>query len=89
MKIEIEIDEKELQERVTDIVAKAFFSQYTAERHVLRESVDRAVKEIIMDEKEKIRNMAVEGAARKLSYGAAPKVVEKLAKLAGEKNDGN
>ena len=87
MKIEIEIDEKELRERVTDIVAKAFFSQYTAERRVLRESVDRAVKEIIMGEKEKIRDMAVASAAKKLAYGAAPKVVKKLAE--GWQNDGN
>lgn len=80
MKIEINVDEKELQAKVTEIVAKAFFSQYTAERRVLKDSVDCAVKEIIIAEKTKIQEMAIESAARKLAYGAAPKVVEKLAR---------
>ena len=80
MKIEINIDENELQEQVTAIVAKAFFTQYTAERRVLKEAVDQAVKDIIMTEKAEIAEMAINSAARKLAYGAAPKVVAKLAK---------
>lgn len=86
MKIVINIDDEEVRERVTQIVcdqlAKDIFGRYTCERRWLSDVMDKAVKSVILAEKEKIVQMAVDSAARKLAYGNAPKVIQKLAKEA-------
>lgn len=82
MKIEINIDDTELQERVTEIAAKKFFNDFCAEQRELREVVAKAVKDVISADREKIVSMAIDKAAGKIAYGAAPKLVEKLAKEA-------
>lgn len=87
MKIVIDIDDEEVRERVTQIVceqlAKDLFDRYTSERRLLADVMDKAVKSVILAEKEKIVDRAVDAAARKLAYGNAPKVIQKLAKEAG------
>lgn len=80
MKIEINIDDAELQERVTEIVAKKFFNDFCAERRELREVVANAVKDVISTDREKIVGMAIDKATGEIAYGDAPKLVEKLAK---------
>lgn len=80
MKIEINIDDAELQECVTEIAAKKFFNDFCAERRELREVVSKAIKDVIRADREKIVGMAIDKAAGKIAYGATPKLVEKLAK---------
>lgn len=86
MKIVIDIDDEEVRERVTQIVceqlAKDLFDRYTSERRLFADVMDKAVKSVILTEKEKIVDRAVDDAARKLAYGSAPKVIQKLAKEA-------
>lgn len=84
MKIEVEIDDNELRESVAYIVSKQLannlFDRYTAERHQLAKVMDKAVKDVLLDKKAEIVERAIEKAAGKIAYGAAPKLVEKLAK---------
>lgn len=82
MKIEVEIDDNELRERVADMVAKQLasdlFDRYTAERHQFAKVMDKAIKNVLLDKKAEIVERAIEKAAGKIAYGAAPKLVEKL-----------
>lgn len=87
MKITMNIDDEEIRERVTQIVssqlAKDLFDRYTSERRLLADVMNKVVKDVLLSEKDKIVDRAVEAAARKLAYGNAPKVIQKLAKEAG------
>jgi len=80
MKIQVEIDDDELREVVTATVAKRLandiFDRYTAERWEFAKVMDKAVKDVLLDKKAEI----VERAIGKIAYGAAPKLVEKLAR---------
>lgn len=54
-------------------------------RHMKKDMIkvmDKIVKDVILTEKEKIVDRAVDAAARKLAYGSEPKVIQKLAKEA-------
>lgn len=83
MKIEINIDNEELQERVTEIVAKKIFSDFGTESRELKRAIEKSVKEVISAERAQIVERAINVAAGKIAYGAAPKLIEKLAR--GEK----
>lgn len=80
MKIEVEIDDNELQETVKQVVAKHFFDSYSPDQRLLKKVVEKAVKDVLLQEKERIVERAINVAAVKIAYGAAPKLVEKLAK---------
>lgn len=83
MKIVIDIDDEEVREQVTQIVssqlAKDLFDRYSEKQYKLDKVMDKIVKDVILAEKEKIVDRAVDAAARKLAYGSAPKVIQKLA----------
>lgn len=84
MKIQVEIDDDELREVVTATVAKRLandiFDRYTAERWEFAKVMDKVVKDVLLDKKAEIVERAIEKAAGKIAYGAAPKLVEKLAR---------
>lgn len=78
MKIEINIDEQKLQEKVTELVAKAFLSQYSNVQYIIKNAVEKAVNEVVTSEKSNVLEMAIEKAAVKLAYGDIPEVVERV-----------
>lgn len=80
MEVKVDIDDNELREVVTSMIAKQLTASWSTERQVLKRTVADAVKEVVYSEKEFIINMVVERATREIVKKGLPKLLENLGK---------
>ena len=80
MEVKVDIDDNELREVVTNMIAKQLTASWSTERQVLKRTVADAVKEVVYSEKEFIINMVVERATREIVKKGLPKLLENLGK---------
>ena len=80
MEVKVDIDDNELREVVTSMIAKQLTASWSTERQVLKRTVSDAVKEVVYSEKEFIINMVVERATREIVKKGLPKLLENLGK---------
>lgn len=78
LKFEIDIDENELKEVVTELVARRFIGDYVADRNLQKRLIADAVKEVIYSQKEQIINMCVNRASTEITKKTLPKLIEKF-----------
>lgn len=78
MKITVEIQEDELKECVMQVVAKRFYSDYSADRRMVQRVVSECVREIIYKEKTEIVDRIVEQARRECKNKAVKKLLESI-----------
>ena len=76
MEVKVDIDDNELREVVTSMIAKQLTASWSTERQVLKRTVADAVKEVVYSEKEFIINMVVERATREIVKKGLPKLLE-------------
>ena len=85
MQVTIEIDDKELQQAVKDIIAKNIVSNYTTEHYsAYKKGIEQAVKETVYVEKEKLIEKCVDRATIELTKKAFPKLIDKFADMGKE-----
>lgn len=81
MKIEIEIDENYISELVSQEIAKRIVAERGYEnreaRFGIREGVDKAIKQYIYKEKDKVIERVVERASVEIVKKGLPKLIEK------------
>lgn len=80
MKIEIEITEEELKEAVLDVMAKKYYSEYSADRRSVDKVVAECIREIIYKDKDRIVDLIVARSSRECQS----KAVKKILKMVGE-----
>lgn len=80
MKIEIEIDDKELQEEITSMIARKLTTSWSTERNLLKHTIADSVKEVVYSQKEEIINMVVNRASAEIVRKGMPKLVNKMMK---------
>lgn len=78
MQVNIEIDDKELREEVTSIIARKIISNWSAERNVMKQTIADAVREVVYSEKEFIINMVINRATTEIVKKAMPKLLDKM-----------
>ena len=78
MQIKIDIDDNELREVVTSMIAKQLTASWSTERQVLKRTVADAVKEVVYSEKEFIIEMVINRATAEITKKAMPKLLSKL-----------
>lgn len=84
MKIEIEISEENISRLVEEKIARQFIeergTEYREARYGVRDGVDKAVKNYIYSEKDKIIERVVERATREIVKKGLPKLLEGIGK---------
>lgn len=80
MEIKVEIDDKELQEVVTNMIARQLTVEWSTERQVLKQTVANAVKTVVYSQKEEIISMVVNRASAEIVRKGMPKLIDKLVK---------
>ena len=78
MEIKIQIDEKELQEAITQIIARKITAG--TERQMMKMEIAESVREVVYSQKEFIVDMVVNRATREIRNKALPKLLENLGK---------
>ena len=78
MQVKIDIDDKELQAEVTQIIARKLTQTWSSERNVLKQTIANAVKEVVYSEKEFIIEMVISRATAEITKKAMPKLLSKL-----------
>lgn len=78
MKIEIEINDKELQSEMTRIIASKLVSEYSADRHLMKLTMADVIKEVIYSQKEEIISMVVNKSSVEIVKKGLPRLIEKL-----------
>jgi len=81
MKLEIEINDKELQEEMKVILSRQLVSEYTSERKVFKREIAKAVKEVVYSEKASIIEMVVNRATTEIVKKSVPELLNKIIKL--------
>ena len=82
MKIEININEKEIEKIVTEAIAQRILTERTYEnkeaRYGIRNGMDKAVKKYIYEEKEYIIERVIDRATKEVVRKGLPKLLENL-----------
>lgn len=78
MKVEIEINEAEIEKMVKDQMARNLHSSYETESYVMEKEMGKAIKEIIYKEKDMIVEKCVERASRELVRRGLAKLVKQV-----------
>ncbi len=82
MKIEIEIDEKYITELVSQEIAKRIVAERGYESREakagIRQGVDKAIKEYIYSQKDKVIDRVVDRASIEIVKKGLPKLIERL-----------
>jgi len=78
MQIKIEIDDKDLQKEVTEIIAKKLTASWSTERNIMKRTIADAVKEVVYSQKQEIINMVVNRASNEIVRKAMPKLIDKM-----------
>ena len=78
MKIEIEIDDQELQKEMTNIIAKKLFADFSYEGNLMKRAIVDAIKQSIYTNKEEIINRVIDRASIEIVRKGLPKLLEKL-----------
>jgi hypothetical protein len=78
MQVKIDIDDKELREEVTQIIARKLTQSWTSERNMFKRIIAESVREVVYSQKEEIINMVVERATREIVSKSIPKLLDKL-----------
>lgn len=76
MDIKIEIDDRELQKEVTELIARKLAHGY--ERNMFKRAIVDAVREVVYSSKDEIIDMVVSRASREVTNKAVPKLVSKM-----------
>ncbi|MBV4430696.1 hypothetical protein KM803_05015 [Clostridium tyrobutyricum] len=80
MQIKVEIDDKELQEEITSMIARKLTTSWSTERNLLKHTIADSVKEVVYSQKEEIINMVVNRASAEIVRKGMPKLVNKMMK---------
>lgn len=78
MQIKVEIDDKELQEEITNIIARKLTASWSVERNLMKRTIADSVKEVVYSQKEEIINMVVSRASAEIVRKGIPKLVDKM-----------
>lgn len=78
MELKIQIDEQELQEAITQIIARKITAG--TERQMMKMEIAESVREVVYSQKEFIIDMVVNRATREIRNKALPKLLENLGK---------
>lgn len=78
MEIKIQIDEEELKKLITDLIARKITTQYTTERHMFKNEIAKATREIVYAEKDYIIQEVIHRATTEIKRKALPKLLESL-----------
>lgn len=85
MKIEIEVDENYITELVSQEIAKRIVAERGYEnreaKYGIRDGVDKAIKQYIYKEKDKIIDRVVERASVEIVKKGLPKLLERLGEV--------
>lgn len=84
MKIEVEIREENISKLVEEEIAKQFMEErgveYREAKYGVRNGVDKAVKNYIYSEKDKIIERVIERATKEIVRKGLPKLLEEIGK---------
>jgi len=80
MQIKVKIDDKELQEEITSMIARKLTTSWSTERNLLKHTIADSVKEVVYSQKEEIINMVVNRASAEIVRKGMPKLVNKMMK---------
>jgi hypothetical protein len=78
VKLEIDINDRELQEEITGIIAKKITAAWSAERNMLKHTIADAVKEVVYSQKEMIIDKVIKRATTEIVRKAMPKLMDKM-----------
>lgn len=78
MELKIQIDEQELQEAITQIIARKITAG--TERQIMKMEIAESVREVVYSQKEFIIDMVVNRATKEIRNKALPKLLENLGK---------
>ena len=78
MQVNIEINDKELREEVTSIIARKLTNGWSTERNVMKRTIADAVKEVVYSEKEFIIDMVINRATTEIVKKSMPKLIDKM-----------
>ena len=78
MELKIQIDEQELQEAITQIIARKITA--SSERQMMKREIAESVREVVYSQKDFIVDMVVDRATREIRKKALPKLLENLGK---------
>ena len=78
MEIKVKIDDKELQEEITRIIANKITSTYSYEQSTFKREIANAVKETIYSEKQFIIDAVIARATTEIVKKAMPKLIDKM-----------
>jgi hypothetical protein len=78
MQIKVEIDDKELQAEITNIIAKKIAASWSTERNLMKRTIADSVKEVVYSQKKEIINMVVNRASAEIVRKGMPKLVDKM-----------
>lgn len=78
MELKIQIDEQELQEAITQIIARKITAE--TERQMMKREIAESVREVVYSKKEFIIDMVVNRATKEIRNKALPKLLENLGK---------
>ena len=78
MELKIQIDEQELQEAITQIIARKITA--SSERQMMKREIAESVREVVYSQKDFIVDMVVDRATREIRNKALPKLLENLGK---------
>lgn len=78
MQIKVEIDDKELQTEITNIIARKLTSNYSADRNLMKHTISDAVKEVVYSQKKEIIKMVVNRASAEIVRKAIPQLLNKM-----------
>ena len=54
MQIKVEIDDKELQAEITNIIAKKIAASWSTERNLMKRTIANSVKEVVYSQKKQL-----------------------------------
>jgi len=80
MQIKVEIDDKELQEEITNIIARKLTASWSVEKNLMKRTIADSVKEVVYSQKEEIINMVVSRASAEIVRKGMPKLIDKMVK---------
>lgn len=78
MEIRIEVSDDELKEAVLNVIAGAYYRDYSADRNVVNRVTAECVRQIIYKDKERIIDRIVAQASRECKSKAVKKIVGSL-----------
>lgn len=80
MELKINIDDKQLQYEVTQMISRKLTANWSPERQVMKRMIAESVKEVVYSQKDFIIDMVVNRATREIRNKALPKLLENLGK---------